>query len=354
MELEHEHVTVCLVLLLCGCSVEPSDPEPLRHDDRLHAWVEFTDAGLVRAQMEAAASLTLDVRVAVIAGEHDDAFVTAACTAASDNDVAIVLWPLLRVEDGYWPNQSNAEEFVAWVTALADDAPTTCPRLDGFVVDMEMPIDRSEALTGEGLSLTERLSTLVNGADPVAFEAAREVYRDLVADLHGRGLRVMVSTLPMLIDDELDGDEGIAHALWTPVQDIAWDRASFQVYRTLFAEYATSLLGTEQAFGPGLVTSYGEHIAAFWGGAASIDLGTTGAGVVEHGGMEEPEELQQDIAAALAAGIPLAAINVYSLEGLLLHEEPASWVGTPTAAEADEEAAVEQIREIIAGLDELL
>ena len=39
--------------------------------------------------------------------------------------------------------------------------------------------------------------------------------------------------MPTLIDDEMDGDEGIAHALWTPVQGIPWDRASFQVCRTV-------------------------------------------------------------------------------------------------------------------------
>jgi hypothetical protein len=219
---------------------------------------------------------------------------------------------------------------------------------------MEMPIDRSETLSGEGLSLTERITTLVDGADPVAFEAAREAYIELVDDLHGRGLREFVSTLPMLIDDELDGDEGIAHALWTPVQDIPWDRASFQVYRTLFARYAQSLLGTDDVFGPGLITSYGEHIEAFWGDAASIDLGTTRTGVVGAIAMESASELQEDIAAALAAGIPLHAINVYSLEGVLDRDDAEAWVQIPPPAEGAEEQPVESIRNIIQGLDELL
>lgn len=347
----------CLLIAiacLTGCPSAPPDPAPLRHDDRLHAWLEFTSPEEVDAQMAAAADLALDVRVAVIEGQHDLDFVEAACAAAEAHDVALMLWPLLDVAEGYWPNQSNAVAFVEWATTLADAVPTRCPRLDGIVVDMEMPIDRSEMLTGDGLSLTERLTTLVDGADPEAFEAARGVYRDFVEAMHARDLRVAVTTLPMLIDDELDGDEGIAWALWTPVQDIPWDRASFQVYRTLFAEYATAFLGSESTFGPGLVTSYGEHIAAFWDGAASIDLGTTGLGMVEHGGMTDPQELQEDIAAALAAGIPLQAINVYSLEGLLLHDDPPAWVGTPSATAGPEEPAVEQIRDIVQGLDELL
>ncbi len=346
--------TRCALGLLLPLLGACTSVEPIRHDDRLQAWLEFTSIDTVAAQVADAAELFLDLRVAVIQGQHDAAFVRAACAAADEHDVALILWPLLDPSDGYWPNQGNAPAFAAWTLQLADAAPKDCPRLDGFVVDMEMPIDRAETLSGVGLSLTERITALVDGADPVAFEAARGAYTELVGELHARGLRVFVSSLPMLIDDELDGDEGIAHALWTPVQDIPWDRASFQVYRTLFAEYATSLLGTDDTFGPGLVTSYAEHIEAFWGDAASIDLGTTGAGVVEHGGMEAPAELQEDIAAALAAGIPLHAINVYSLEGLLEHDDPAAWVRTPSPAEGAEEQPVESIRNIIQGLDELL
>ncbi len=343
------HLAV-LIPLLAGCTTA----EAIRHDDRLHAWIEFTSIDTIRDQIAGAAGLSLDVRVAVIEGTHDAAFVQTACSAAAEHDVGLVLWPLLVEEDGYWPNQGNAEPFSAWTRELADAASSDCPQLDGFVVDMEMPIDRSETLSGEGLSLTERLTALVDGADPVAFEAARETYIDLVDDLHDRDLRVFVSTLPMLIDDELDGDEGIAHALWTPVQGIPWDRASFQVYRTLFAQYAQSLLGTDDVFGPGLVTSYGEHIEAFWGDAASIDLGTTRTGVVGAIAMESASELQEDIAAALAAGIPLHAVNVYSLEGVLDRDDPEAWVQIPDPAQGAEEQPVESIRSIIQGLDELL
>ncbi len=337
-------------VLLVGCVA----PDPLRHDDRLHAWLEFTDADRVDAHVEWAARLGLDLRVAVVEGRHDAAYVRAACAAAEEHDVALSLWPLLAEADGYWPNQANASAFSTWATELAALQTDGCPRLDAVVVDMEMPIDRSETLTDADLGVADRLVSLTTSVDVDAFEAARSTYADLVDRLHAQGLRAYLTTLPMLVDDRFDGDEGIAQALWTPVEGIDWDRLSFQVYRTLFDEYGASLLGSEEPFGPGLTTSYATDIELYWPERGSLDLGTTGEGMVDHDGMEEPAELLGDIAAGLAAGVPLEAINVYSLEGLLEHDDPAAWVRTPEPREAEVPAQVDEIRAVIASLDELL
>ncbi|GEM_PF-6927246 len=346
-------IPACLVVLSCslvGCV----QPDPLRHDDRLHAWLEFTDVDRVETHVEWAATLNLDLRVAVVQGRHDANYARTVCAAAEAHDVGLSLWPLLDEADGYWPNQSNATQFATWATELAALQTDGCPRLDAVVVDMEMPIDRSETLTDTTLTVSQRLTALSSSVDLGAFEAARSTYSDLVDSLHERDLRVFLTTLPMLVDDQLDGDEGIAQALWTPVEGVAWDRLSFQVYRTLFDEYARSLLGTEEPFGAGLVTSYAADIELYWPDTGSLDLGTTGEGMVEHDGMEEPAELQADIAAGLDAGVPLEAINVYSLEGLLEHDDPAAWVGTPEPRAALVAPEVDEIRAVVQGLDELL
>ena len=155
----------------------------------------------------------------------------------------------------------------------------------------------------------------------------------------------------MLVDDRLDGDESIAMALWTPVEGLGWDRVSFQVYRTLFAAYSANLLGTDDVFGPGLVSSYAADIIDLYGDRAAIDVGATGPGMLVHGGMTEPVELQGDIAAALAAGISLNAIHIYSLEGLVAQDDPHAWVAIPEPSAPSDETAVGSIRGWIQDMD---
>lgn len=70
--------------------------------------------------------------------------------------------------------------------------------------------------------------------------------------------------------------------------------------------------------------------------------------------MTSPEELQEDLVAALAAGIAWKAVHVYSMEGLLEQDRLSDWVERPEAAAGDQEEAVQQVRGLIQGLDGLL
>ncbi|MBW1878440.1 MAG: hypothetical protein JRJ84_08770, partial [Deltaproteobacteria bacterium] len=289
--------------LVTGCT-----REPIRHPDRMSAWLEFTSEDTVADQVAFAASLDLNVNVAVIRGEHDRDFVRAACDAAEGSDVALRLWPLLPEEEGYWPNQGNAEPFVEWLEELRSWARRDCRRLDGWVVDLEMPIDRAlelEALVEGGASVLDLVSFFVNEIDEVGFEEARTVFREETDVLKEEGFSVIATTVPMLADDVLDGDETIAMALWTPVEGIDWDLVSFQIYRSLFdSRYAEVLQDPEAGFTSGLVSSYAATAVEHYGVRAGIDLGTTGAvGIGIDEGLTSAGELQADIAAALAAGV---------------------------------------------------
>lgn len=342
-----------LVILLAGCS---GAFDPLRHEDRPAVWVEFVEPATLPDRVAFAAEHDLDVHLAFQDGEHDADWLASTCEAAEANDVAVMLWPLLAYDDGYWANQANAAAFVEHTWAAVDLARRRCPRLDGVVVDMEMPYDRAQdlqALLEDGGSAADLAGFLLQGRDPDVFEAARGVYAQLCDDLHAEGLRCSFTGLAMLADDPLDGDETIATALWTPVVGVDWDEISVQVYRSLFdAYFAAALEDPSERFGAGLAGSYAASAVLYWEERAGIDLGTTGrSGIGVPDGLADAAALQADFAAALDAGIAPGNVAIYSLEGLDDRDDAAAWVAVPEPAPAPPDPAAEEIRALFRDLD---
>ena len=353
-------LSLCAVVLV-GCPATDDDTasaefDPLRHDDRFGVWVEFVQDDEAEARMAFAANNGLSVNLAMKRGEHGRERLSTWCQAAEAHDVAFRIWPLVSEEDGYWANQANAEIYTGWVAEMVDWSLEDCPRLDGIAFDMEFPIERAfelQALMEESGSVTDLVDFFIGGIDDEAFAASRDVFAASVHDIQGQGLRCTASTLAMAADDVLDGDETIAKALWTPIEGIGWDRISFQVYRSMFDdEFSMALEDPEQEFTAGLVTSYATDIVAHYGDRASIDLGTTGSGISDHGGVE-PDDLQADLAAALAAGIEPGATVIYSMEGTDDHADPASYFPVPSPQPAEVDPATEEIRALFAMLDAL-
>lgn len=328
--------------------------EPIRHDDRASAWVEFHE-DLDAAVLDAAA-WNLDLNLAMERDLHDMERLRSTCAVAAENDVALKVWPTLPIEEGYWPNQGNFDAFAAWTWQLVDVAREDCVHLDGVVVDMEMPYERAmelQDLVAEGATDLEVAEFLVATIDEDGFEQARRDYAELTQALQDEGLRVHVTTLPMHADDLFDGDETLALALWTPIQDIGWDMVSVQVYRSFFqSSLAAALEDETQEFSAGLISSYADTMFDHYGDRAALDLGTTGTvGIGVHAGLSE-DELQADLAAALVV-VPADHIAIYSLEGLDEHEDPAASVRLPSAERVEPDAATLEIRELFATLDAL-
>lgn len=343
-----------IVVGLMGCG--PEDPEPLSHPSRITVWAEFMEPEDMDAWFSFAGAAALNINVAIKQDQHDRDFLAAVCRAATDNDLALRLWPLLSQADGYWANQQNVELFIDYVQTLRGWAAADCPRLEGFVVDLEMPYDRALALEdmfAQGGSVGDLLNFLLGGIDEALFETARLRFTDLVEDLNHRGYLVSASTLPMIVDDAEDGDETIAKALWTPVVDVPYDKISFQVYRTHYdAVWGQGLAGGPVSFPSGLITSYAESIVGHFGDQGAIDLGVVGsAGVSELPGMTDATALQGDLAAALAAGIPPGRIQVFSLDGLLEMDDRDQWVTLPTPVVAPVDASTLDMRELFFSLD---
>lgn len=342
-----------LCLLLCACGDEPR-PGPLRHPDRMSVWAEELPLADLDRAVRFAREHRLNLNASVRKDTHDRAYVEALCRAAAREDVALRLWPGLARASGYWPGQANVDEFLAWSDELLALRGSSCPRLDGLVVDMEMPIGRVDelaAMRAAGRGNLEIAGWFLEHTDEARFEDARAKYAAWVRRARGEGLFVWVTTLPMNADDYDDGDETIAKALWTPIEGIEWDLVSFQVYRNLFDQQFPPAGGG--AYTSGLVTSYARSATAEWGARAAVDLGTTGGGIGLTTGLASAAELQADIAAALAAGLDPGRVALFSLEGVLEKPDGPAWVALPAPRAAEPTTADEDAREVFRTLDAL-
>jgi hypothetical protein len=344
-------VVILPIVLLSSCGAGR-----LTHDDRMTIWAETLPAEQIDARVAFAGRNHLNLNVNVVRDAPEDTpdYVAALCATAEADDVALRLWPGLPQAEGYWPNQQNVTNYALYVDHLLDLADASCPRLAGIVVDMEMPIDRANALAAmqaAGTSQLEIVMWLLSGIDEAGYAAAKDAYAALVAHVHDRGYSVTLTTLPMNADDPLDGDETIGKALWTPVAGIPWDAVSFQVYRTIFDERFPRTDG--MPYTSSLITSYGLTIRQYWGDAGGVDLGTTGTGIGVSHGLPDAAALQSDIAAALGVGIPPGRISIYSLEGLADKPDADAWVQLPAPQTLDVLGADDHIRTIFHLMDQL-
>lgn len=247
--------------------------------------------------------------------------------SAQKHDVTVRAWPELSEEDGRWPSVSTRHLFIPFCYELMDFIEEKHLPVDTFYVDLEPPLSRGRellaALENPGASVIEELLRFyekkVNDPD---FEAGKEDFKKLVDDAHARGFKVFMTTIPFILDDFADGDPSIQRALESPVEGIDWDEYSFQVYTTMFS----ALYGLP--LGPGLVYDYGRTAVDLFGDKAALDLGLFLPGqdvFTDATGFTTPEAMEADADAAVAAGIPVERLHLFSLEGIVGRESPSDW-----------------------------
>jgi hypothetical protein len=161
------------------------------------------------------------------------------------------------------------------------------------------------------------------GVDRQQYAEATLVYRELVDFLHERGFAVEYTTLGMVLDDYDDGDDGLRQALQVPLDGIAWDRYKFQLHRSLARTSLGDLLGPHSGY---YVYDYARRTRARFGTAAAADLGLTDPGIASDVDLYNgPDELREDVDAALAAGLARDHIVVFSLRGLVNRPDRERW-----------------------------
>ncbi len=333
---------------LLGVLVAACEKPTPSHPVHVGVYSEFLEPNAIEAVLPALAQRHIHLNLALPEARIGHAQVAALLRAAHQQKVRTRLWLLLSREQGYWPNESNAAAFrsavlrlLAWIRS--DDLP-----VDAIVFDMEPALAYAEALLADKDQLKRTLWRLQAHRNPDAFETAKALFIEAVADVHAQGLKAVVVTVPQVLDDLQDGDEHLQDALDVPVTGVPFDEFSFMVYQSVFAE----TLGTP--LGPGLIRSYAQDAVRYFGDKASLALGLVGrAGIVEPQGptYTDPKALQEDIAAALGEGI--GRLELYSLDGMLGLGSPAAWLNTSrtTGRRAGPSLRTAVMRTVIQGAD---
>ena len=347
---------ILLVLFLVACgNGERDNPETTACQEVVSStyglWSEFLDPEEVIEQVPSlkrhAISLYQNIRNEDIGNEK----VAALFREASCSGLEVRAWLTLPEEEGYWPNEKNVDLFQAEALRLADWIRSSGWAIDWIVVDMEPDLQMLTTLieSFEERNILGVLGLLISNRDVDAYQMALDKYAAMVETLHGMGFKVMVVTMPIVLDDILDDDAMIQDVMNIPVDQVPWDEFSFMAYTTTFSR----LLQTELS--SNLVYSYGSDAVKAYGEKAAIDLGIIGhEGMVAEEGMTDVEEIRAQVGAAKEAG--LTRIHAYSLDGIVRLDEQDPWHEAFQAAPnpPEEEPAVSLFRGVLQFLDLLL
>ncbi len=275
-------------------------------------WSEFLDDDAVRSELDWLRTENADLYLAIHAKRIGDPGLAAVIREAAAADVGVRAWLLLDEDDGYWPNEHNVPATRKAALRLADWRDDERLPLDWIVLDLEMPLERSRAISellraGGAPAAVEAIKA---GRDPAAFATHRAELSTLVDDLRARHFKVAAVTYPMVLDDLVDGDDDIQDGLDAPVFGPKWDEVAFMVYQSLLHDLSGSW------HGPDLIYSYATSAREAVGSRAAVALGIVGSAGIEPVAMPYPDAatLVADRGAARAAGIDL--VSVYSLDGL--------------------------------------
>ncbi len=290
----------------------------------LGVWAELMSDGRVAEALPLLGARKLALCLHLPAERVGDAAFAALTRRVADSGIPLRLWPLLPESEGYWVGETNAEQAADLLSAIVRwRAQPYGVVADGVSIDLEPAYEYAEALRAtQDLNPGRWLGLLRSHVDPPAFERARGTLGRAVDATRRAGLRLHAVTYPMLLDQP-DGSTVLEDAFDIPVSGIDWDELSFMVYQTGFAEQAGLW------FGPALVNSYARSAVERFGERAGIDLGVVGdegIGVGPGNRYPDPATLATDLAASLAAGIPLERTRVYGLAGVLAHGGLDHWL----------------------------
>jgi hypothetical protein len=316
-------------------------------------WSEFLSPAEVREQVPRMKRHGLSLYQNIRSTDIGDPDVAALLSFASCRGLEVRAWLTLPEDQGYWPNEKNADLFAEKALALAQWIRASGWAVDWIVVDMEPDLQMMEALMamlGAG-DVAGAVDLLLGNLDPEAFSRAAGKFTELVDTLHALGFQVMVVTFPLVLDDRIDGDATVEDLLNTPVDGIPWDELSFMAYTTVFSQF----LGGEVVT-PYLAYSYGLDAVKYYPDRGALDLGVIGhPGMTGGEGITDLEAFRAQVAAAKQAG--LQRVHAYSLDGIVLEmPDPDLWfdaLQTPSAPVPEQEA-VDLFRWLIQLLDRLV
>ena len=350
------------LILLCSliasgafmqCSEEslPELPDPTT---QLAVWAEYMSYEQVEGMGDFLAENNLTLNLAFTKDVHDwDEF--ADCVRAMRRlGVPVIIWPELTNDEGKWPNARNWRIFNPFFRDIMDRIEEDDLPIEWLVIDMETSWDKAMVIQDYFLNddMLGLADMLVTEFDLDLFEEAVGEFQGLIEEAHTRGFKVRLSAVGMILEDLLDGDRAFQIAFDIPIENLDWDEASFQLYRSLY----NSLYAEEgEEYTSYLVYSYGLTVKEYFGQEGSVDLGIIASSSFDFEGFGDPGDMLDDIAAARAAGFGIGQIDIFALDGIYDSDasEQAMWVDfestTPTVP--DEHDKVLELRETLQAFD---
>jgi hypothetical protein len=300
---------------LAGCFSEPVE--------HVAVWSEFLSLSEVRDHLPVLAQFDADLYLAV---QPDDLSGELVAFLGDARAAGVEVRPWLQLPGaGIWMNEDNAQAFADFTQTFLDWAGANGVPVEWLIFDLEPSFEYAQQIQASADSggVLAAIELLASHQDFEQFEAARQIIRDLVEQLHDSGIQVMAVTLPWTIDDLVDGDADIQDMFDTPLADVEWDQISVILYRPTLSD----LLGVRLR--PGYVSSYARSMASRYGDRAQVAIGNIATpGLLVPPGYTESFSVYRDVTAARSAGV--GDVSLYSLDGMVLEGGPDVWLSAAT------------------------
>ncbi|WP_438029616.1 hypothetical protein [Sorangium sp. So ce233] len=301
---------------------ECSGGDPGSGRDRRRIWSELLPLDLVRAPRTLALlrrhglELSVAVRPETAAGLPD---LAAAC---ADAGVAVAVWPMIEDEAGRWASAGNAAVFGAFVARLLEALDARGLAAAEVVFDLEPPIeDVRRALAGGRGALDLLCGGRAGAGVSPRWRDAERAYAGMAAALHARGVATSAAIVPLVLAD--GPSRGWERLLGTPVSAPPWGRVGAMLYTSLLEGYSRGALGRADAVA--LLASGCRAAVRRFGSRAGVSLGAVGTGALgDEPVYRSPDELREDVAVAVAAGVPDLAL--FDLGGVLARPPAEAWL----------------------------
>ncbi len=321
---------------------------------RITFWYEDSDLNPILDAFDELAAYPVDLTLGLHQGEVDPDSLEAAVRQMHEAGLTVNIWPLIEYGEGYFASVKTIDLFEEWYRELLELTQARCLPVSAFVFDLEPPIDtmlEMQRLFGESNGDTTAVVEFLEAQyEPAEYAEGRARMKTMIAETQQAGYRVTASTLFFLIEDPLDADDDIQKGFSVPIDDMGWDELSFQVYRSSFNDVLGSFLDPDTLLSPFVVYDYALSAIEYYGDLASFDIGIVGDE------RYSPAEFQQDVAAAWAAGLSSARLNVYSLQGVLRDETRPSqdWLDLSEVSSSvpESDMTVTILRSVIRSMDE--
>lgn len=289
---------------------------------RLSFWSEFSTWQERQQNLKLFSEKQWGLFVKVSRNDFNDNTCWDFFSEASALNISIRVWPLLRVEEGYWLNARSADLFIQLVRDIVSEFQKRNIPLEWISFDLETPPSRLEewgscAVKRQWWTLWSAMTPL---CDLIELDLCKEKLRSLLLELKKQGIKSHGVALPFLLLDSRQ--RPWERLLGVPFHDVAWDEVSVMAYRPEFERVLGPL-------GPDFTQVWAKLLVEYPAQSRSIDLGEVGEIHFPHHllGISDPQAFQKDLQAALSMGV--TQVNIYSWENLHVQGELSKWTASP-------------------------